>query len=306
MRVSVETSKAMRFLNVIEPPGFDLGFSPMKDVQTQKAVGADASGSGVTKDKGKGKLIDDNQAPKEAGFNRGVTQGRNPEAVTNTIASDSCGHLLDKTDIKPVIAPKKEEQDSINDSPGMTNNDPPVENITLARPSRRNAKPGDHLKSPYVVRIVDFNVSAEDKRAHEWVLSIFGGKVDTVFHTNDCVHIFRTGMDTLAATNMNISPSVINGWASILNYEERFKNRDSIRQYFFSTEMMMHAGGEKTQYDSCLEEAERCRPNLMKMKDIDLKNATTKEIDHFTSLDLDIKAQILRQDRESRFERLEF
>ncbi|KAI3729493.1 hypothetical protein L6452_18153 [Arctium lappa] len=247
MRVSIENSKAMKFLNVIEPPSFDLGISPAKDVQTDQATVVDGSGSGVTKDKGKGKLFDDNQAPQEAVFNRG--------------------------DIKKVIAPKKEENDSIDDNPGMTNNHPPVDDMKRARPLRRIVKLGDPLKSPYVVRIVDFNVSTEDKRGHEWALSIFGGKVDTVFRANDCVHIFRTGLGTLAATNMSVSPSVIAGWASILNYEEHFRNRDSIRRYFFSIEMM---------------------------------TAMKKKIDRFTSMDPNIKSHILRQAHESRFEWLEF
>ncbi|KAI3669961.1 hypothetical protein L6452_41481 [Arctium lappa] len=113
---------------------------------------------------------------------------------------------------------------------------------------------------------------------------------------------------------MNVSPSVIAGWASILNYEERFRNRDSIRRYFFSIEMMvdpllrMRSVDEKTQYAifrSNLEAATRHWPNLMKMKDIDL-TAMKKEIERFTSMDPDIKLQILRQAYETLFERLEF
>ncbi|KAI3697454.1 hypothetical protein L6452_30479 [Arctium lappa] len=314
MHVSVENSKAMKFLRDIEPPGFDLGISPVKDVQQEHAPVAGASGSWRATNKGKGKLFTDEQASDVDVVNQGVTQSRISASVANVAASDSCEQRLEENNIKNFIAPKKEEHDSISDNPIITDNHRNVDNITRARPLRRNVKPGDPLKSPYVVRILDFNVSAEDKRAHEWALSILGRKVDAGFRSNDCVNILCTGLETLAATNMNVSPSVIAGWASILNYEERFRNKDSIRRYFFSIEMMadpllrMRSVDEKTQYAifrSNLEATARHWPNLMKMKDIDL-TAMKKEIERFTSMDPDIKLQILRQAYETRFERLEF
>ncbi|KAI3769874.1 hypothetical protein L6452_00988 [Arctium lappa] len=254
MRVSVENSKAMKFLRDIEPLGFDLGISPREDVQQEHASIAGASGSCGATDREKGKLFADEQASDEAVFNQGVTQSRISASVMNIVASDSCEQSLEEKNMKKFIAPKKEEPDSISDNPVITDNHRTVDNMTRARPVRRNVKLGDPLKSPYVVRILDFNVSAEDKRAHEWALSICGGKVDAVFRSNDCVNIFRTGLETLAATNMNVSLSVIAGWASIMNYEERFRNRYSIRRYFFSIEMManpllrMRVVDEKTQY----------------------------------------------------------
>ncbi|KAI3771575.1 hypothetical protein L6452_02740 [Arctium lappa] len=279
MRESVENSKAIKFLNVIEPPGFDLGISPEKDLQTEQVEVVCASGSGVTKDKGNGKLFDDNHAQEESGFIRGVTESRFQEVVSNIAGSDSSEQLFDEKNVKKVISPKKEKHDPIADNAGITHNHPPMDNITRVRPTRRTVKLGDPLKSP-----------------------------DTMFRTNDCVHIFRTGLETLARTNMNVSPSVIDGWASILNYEERFRNRDSIRRYFFSVEMMadpllrMRAVDENTHYGifrGKLAKAERYQRKLMEMRDIDL-NDMKKEIDRFTSLDPDIKSQILRQARESR------
>ncbi|KAI3693187.1 hypothetical protein L6452_33018 [Arctium lappa] len=311
MRVSEENSKAMKFLNIIEPPGFDLGISLEKDVQTEKTTVVGPSGSGVTKDKEKGKLFDDNHAPEESGFIRGNTERRFHEVVSNIVVSDSSEKLFEEKNVKKVIPKMKEEHGPIAENAGITHNHPPMDNIRRVRPKRRTVKPGDPLKSPYV----DFNVSAEDKRAHEWALSIFGGKVVTMFRTNDCIHIFRTGLETLARTNMNVSPSVIDGWASILNYEECFRNQTSIsltykNKIFKQADplLRMQSVDENTQYrifQGKLAEAERYRPKLMEMRDIDL-NDMKKEIDRFTSLDPDIKSQILRQACESRFERLEF
>ncbi|KAI3771904.1 hypothetical protein L6452_03076 [Arctium lappa] len=105
------------------------------------------------------------------------------------------------------------------------------------------------------------------------------GNIINVFRTNDCIHILHTELETLAATNMNISPSVVNRWASILNYEERYRNRDSPRRFFFSTEMMsnpwlrMRSVDAKTQYDifrKNLSKAARYHGSIIKMKDIDL------------------------------------
>ncbi|KAI3664976.1 hypothetical protein L6452_43591 [Arctium lappa] len=254
MHVSVENSKAMKFLRDIEPPGFDLGISPVKVVQQENASIVGASGSCGATDRGKGKLFGDEQASDEAVVNQGVTQSRISASVTNIAASYSCEQILEENNIKKFIAPKKE----------------------------------DMIRS-VITRILDFNVSAEDKRAHEWALSIFGGKVDAVFRSNDCVNILRTGLETLAATNMNVSPSVIG---------------DPL--------LRMRAVDEITQYGifwKNLEEAARHWLNLMKMKDIDLnlvKTSMKKEIERFTSIDPNIKLQILRQAYETRFERIEF
>ncbi|KAI3729986.1 hypothetical protein L6452_18659 [Arctium lappa] len=177
MHVSVENSKAMKFLRDIEPPGFDLRISPVKDVQQEHAPVAGASGSWRATNKGKGKLFANEQASDVDVVNQGVTQSRISASVANVVASDSCEQRLEEKNIKKFIAPKKEEHDSISDNPIITDNHRNVDNITRARPLRRNVKLGDLLKSPYVVRILDFNVSAEDKRAHEWALSTLGGKV---------------------------------------------------------------------------------------------------------------------------------
>ncbi|KAI3770224.1 hypothetical protein L6452_01350 [Arctium lappa] len=196
MHVSVENSKAMKFLRDIEPPGFDLGINPVKVVQQENASVAGASGMCGATDRGKGKLFGDEQASDEDVVNQGVTQSRISASVTNIVASYSCEQILEENTIKKFIAPKKEEHDSISDNEG----------------------------------------------------------------------------DPL---------------------------------------LRMRAVDEKTQYGifrKNLEEAARHWPNLMKMKDIDLnlvKTSMKKEIERFTSMDPDIKLHILRQEYETRFERLE-
>lgn len=40
---------------------------------------------------------------------------------------------------------------------------------------RRNIKVGDHLRSPFVVRCVELQLSAEDKKVNDWGIANFGG-----------------------------------------------------------------------------------------------------------------------------------
>ncbi|KAI3735478.1 hypothetical protein L6452_14977 [Arctium lappa] len=42
---------------------------------------------------------------------------------------------------------------------------------TIDECERREKRLGDHLRSPYVQRYVDFNVTTEEKRVHEWALA---------------------------------------------------------------------------------------------------------------------------------------
>ncbi|KAI3734492.1 hypothetical protein L6452_13962 [Arctium lappa] len=63
-RVSIENSKAKRFLNAIEPPGIDLVISPMKDAKYGGFGQSEACSSRLRADKGKGKLFDETKIQK--------------------------------------------------------------------------------------------------------------------------------------------------------------------------------------------------------------------------------------------------
>ncbi|KAI3718737.1 hypothetical protein L6452_19619 [Arctium lappa] len=109
--------------------------------------------------------------------------------------------------------------------------------------TRRSVRLGDHLRSPYVRRVVDMKVSAEDKRIHEWAYSTLTYYLnnivsnDTVVLLDNGVKLIRRDLETLAR-NEEVSPIVVDLWAELLNYEEKYRNKDSIRRYFFTNVVM--------------------------------------------------------------------
>ncbi|KAI3681394.1 hypothetical protein L6452_36189 [Arctium lappa] len=227
MRVYVENSKERRIMNEIEPPGFDLGIIPMKDIKS----GEDGqSGYCVS----------------------GLRTGK-----------------------------------------------------------------GEPLKSPYVMRVVEINVTSEDRKVHEWALSIFGGKCDPVFKTKESINIMRTELETLAATNMNISPSVV---FFPMRDDSRFQPEKHVMHHYRQSSIELATRCtpcEKIRIcdRSTVEEGQRQQnqlEDLMKkyvakiiLHDHNLvRSAMKNEVERFNSLESDIKARILLQASESRLELL--
>ncbi|KAI3685345.1 hypothetical protein L6452_34598 [Arctium lappa] len=82
-----------------------------------------------------------------------------------------------------------------------------------------------HLRSPYVRRVVDMKVSAEDKRVHEWAHGSLGGIFDTVVILDNGAKLIRRDLETMARSGQ-VSQKVVDMWAEVLNYEEKYRNRD--------------------------------------------------------------------------------
>ncbi|KAI3685788.1 hypothetical protein L6452_35046 [Arctium lappa] len=81
------------------------------------------------------------------------------------------------------------------------------------------------------------------------------------------------------ASTMHVSEQVINGWADVLNYEERFRSRDSPKRYFFKTGILvdgvtyyyMHDVNKRfTRFQRNLGLAASCNTDATNMKNIDL------------------------------------
>ncbi|KVH88430.1 Peptidase C48, SUMO/Sentrin/Ubl1 [Cynara cardunculus var. scolymus] len=106
----------------------------------------------------------------------------------------------------------------------------------VQRAARQELKLGDHLRSPYVIRAVDMNVTNEERKIHEWVLAGLGGN-ELLFSTPNDMNLHRHAIESLARTT-TMYISVIDAWVTLLNYEERFRNRDSLCRYFFNIEVM--------------------------------------------------------------------
>ncbi|KAI3666865.1 hypothetical protein L6452_41904 [Arctium lappa] len=134
--------------------------------------------------------------------------------------------------------------------------------------TRRSIRLGDHHRSPYVRRVVDMKVSTEDKRVHD----------DTVVILDNGAKLIRRDMETLARFEQ-VSQKVVDMWDEVLNYEEKYRNRDSMRRYFFTTVVMedpnLHTPFTdfNTQYDifSCgLLRSAHFDTELLKMRSMDL------------------------------------
>ncbi|KAI3697642.1 hypothetical protein L6452_30737 [Arctium lappa] len=105
-------------------------------------------------------------------------------------------------------------------------------------PTRRSIRLGDHLRSPYVRRVVDMKVSAEEKRIHEWTHTNLGGIFDTVVLLDNGAKMIQRDLETLAR-NERVSPTVVDMWVELLNNDEKYWNRDSISRCFFMTIVMV-------------------------------------------------------------------
>ncbi|KAJ9547567.1 hypothetical protein OSB04_020110 [Centaurea solstitialis] len=110
----------------------------------------------------------------------------------------------------------------------------------LSRPThetRRNVGLGDHLRSPFVLRAASMQVTPEEKKMYEWALSNYGHKSDKLLEMVNGISITRAGIESLAAATPVYS-CVVDAFATILNDEERMRNRDSPRRYFFHTSIL--------------------------------------------------------------------
>ncbi|KAI3678391.1 hypothetical protein L6452_37681 [Arctium lappa] len=120
---------------VVDPPACDLGISPEK--------------------------------PKYAT----PTEKHQSQSVGSVLRSSSSQRSKDKG--KKVVTFSPVPMTSYFDNTESTvNNAAPIQ--AAFRENRRVTKPGEHLRSPYVQRCVDFNVTMEERRVHDWALSAIG------------------------------------------------------------------------------------------------------------------------------------
>ncbi|KAI3746139.1 hypothetical protein L6452_08562 [Arctium lappa] len=145
-------------------------------------------------------------------------------------------------------------------------------------PNRRTIRLGDHLRSPYVRRVVDMKVSAEDKRIHEWTHTSLGGIFDTVVLLDNGAKLIWRDLETLVR-NERVSPTMVDMWAELLNSEEKYRNRDSMSRCLFTTIVMedprLHTPliDFNTQYDifsAALAKSAHFKKELLEMQSNDL------------------------------------
>ncbi|KAI3746690.1 hypothetical protein L6452_09129 [Arctium lappa] len=97
--------------------------------------------------------------------------------------------------------------------------------------TRWSVRLGDHLRYPYVRKVVDMKVSVKVKRIHEWAQTCL------VVLLDNGAKLIRRDLETLASS-LQVSPKGVYLWTELLNYEEKYRNKDLIRRYFFITVVM--------------------------------------------------------------------
>ncbi|KVI00980.1 hypothetical protein Ccrd_020768 [Cynara cardunculus var. scolymus] len=70
----------------------------------------------------------------------------------------------------------------------------------VERATRRELKLGDHLRSPFVIRAVDLNVTPEERKIHEWAVAGLGGKYELLFSTANDTTLHRQAIESLGRT----------------------------------------------------------------------------------------------------------
>ncbi|KAI3736210.1 hypothetical protein L6452_15748 [Arctium lappa] len=120
---------------VVDPPAFDLGISPEK--------------------------------PKYAT----PTEKHQSQSLGCVLRSSSSQGSMDKGKKAVTFSPVPMTS-YFDNTEGTVNNVSPIQ--VALRENRRVTNPGEHLRSPYVQRCVDFNVTMEVRRVHEWALLAIG------------------------------------------------------------------------------------------------------------------------------------
>ncbi|KAI3685137.1 hypothetical protein L6452_34371 [Arctium lappa] len=82
--------------------------------------------------------------------------------------------ILTKEDGLPTRTSTAQQETSEMKDKGKHTTDDTVEQGN--HPHRRNIKLSDQLRSPYVIRYIDFQITSEDKKVHDWVIENFGWK----------------------------------------------------------------------------------------------------------------------------------
>ncbi|KAI3685735.1 hypothetical protein L6452_34993 [Arctium lappa] len=103
--------------------------------------------------------------------------------------------------------------------------------------ARRALNLGQHLRSPYVKRIVDISAlqNKDEKMVCNWILAGLEPSNDIVSETTS-FKTFRGAMEALVA-GLPILVNVIDSWIFVLNDEEKYINNEAMRRIFFNTKV---------------------------------------------------------------------
>lgn len=158
--------------------------------------------------------------------------------------------------------------------PKLNNEDAGLKQIDKQRKKRL----GEKLRSPYVQRCVSFDVTNDEAAIQDWVMKGVGGSMEMLFMSKTAKTITRTAFQSLAGQS-TVCSHVIDGWAAILNDDEKLRSTDSPRRHFFDTEVSRDPIinndklDDKKRYECFRKHLERSAnrdQNIVSMKDVDL------------------------------------
>ncbi|KVI03235.1 hypothetical protein Ccrd_018472 [Cynara cardunculus var. scolymus] len=137
-----------------------------------------------------------------------------------------------------------------------------IQEIVRPTLAKRDPKLSFKLRSPYVTRVVMFDVTSDES--------------EPVFMTPNEKTLTHQTMQSLATQSV-VCKEVLDGWATVLNREERLRSNESPRRYFIPTDMdhiIRDQGLDVHQrYESFKKNVTSCTNNdkeLISMRNIDL------------------------------------
>ncbi|KVH92035.1 Peptidase C48, SUMO/Sentrin/Ubl1 [Cynara cardunculus var. scolymus] len=120
--------------------------------------------------------------------------------------------IIPITQSKPLSMVFHEEAECIERCPSVEryNVSEDAKKYKVERASRRELKLGDHLRSPFVIRAVELNVTPEERKIHEWVVAGLGGN-ELLFSTPNDTKLHRHAVESLGRT------TTINGDSKLIS-----------------------------------------------------------------------------------------
>ncbi|KAI3759723.1 hypothetical protein L6452_07745 [Arctium lappa] len=119
--------------------------------------------------------------------------------------------------------------------------------VEVGEGARRALNLGQHLRSPYVKRIVDISAlqNKDEKMVCNWIRAGLEPSNEVVSETTS-FKTFRGAMEALVA-GLPIPVNVIDSWIFVLNDEEKYRSDEAMRRIFFNTKVMVGIMNETLQ-----------------------------------------------------------
>ncbi|KAI3746226.1 hypothetical protein L6452_08650 [Arctium lappa] len=197
---------------------------PKESVQLQKEIGVQQADA----------TIDDPYAPSQYWYSPRFIDScdKTIERITRVDATGAPSFSLD-------FSPMEREKTQIQTTKTIE--------AEVGEGARRALNLGQHLRSPYVKRIVDISAlqNKDEKMVCNWIRAGLEPSNEVVSETTS-FKTFRGAMEALVA-GLPIPVNVIDSWIFVLNDEEKYRSDEAMRRIFFNTKVMVGIMNETLQ-----------------------------------------------------------